>query len=199
MAYLVVLLLLEVVVEEVKSLYEVDFICILADPVRCVALLLLQDLHLLKLLRINRPLHLVLNVFLGGLEGLLEAEHLIADVVAHLDGLSVLKFELFPATVLQDRLALLVRALVFAAPLFVFIDQREEDQFSAGLTSHLEYVDELLQNVGAGPHPQNSGALERAVFLPFFDAALAEKLSAVVALHRFAQDQQTDAADQRVF
>ena len=53
--------------------------------------------------------------------------------------------------------------------------------------------------MGAGPHAQDAWALERAVFLPLFNATLAEELATVVALHGFAKNKQADAADQRIF
>lgn len=61
------------------------------------------------------------------LQCLLQLIHLIAYVVAHLDGLFVGDLEFLPRFILQDRLAGLTRALDFLAPLFMLLDLREED------------------------------------------------------------------------
>ena len=56
---------------------------------------------------------------------LLESEHLVADIVTHLDCL-LLVLEFFAAAVLQNHLALLVSTLVFLAPLLVLLDIGEK-------------------------------------------------------------------------
>ena len=52
------------------------------------------------------------------LHGLLKAKHLVANIVANLNGL-VLVLEFLPATILKDHLALFIRALVLLAPLLM--------------------------------------------------------------------------------
>ena len=136
-----------------------------------------------------------IGLFFAGLECLLQAEHLITDIVADLDSDSILKSEFLSTAVLENRLTLLIGALVFTTPLLVLIDQREENQLMTRLTCHLEYVNELLENVTAGTHAQDSRALERTVFLPLLDAGFAESVAAVVTLHRLSQYEQADAAD----
>jgi len=117
----------------------------------------------------------------------LKSEHVVANVVAYLNRL-VINFELLPTAVLQDCLALLVRTLVFFAPLLVLVDQGKQHKFIAVLARDLEDVDEFLENVRAGSNSQDSRALEGTVLLPFFDATFAEELSTVVTLHWFSQD-----------
>ena len=136
---------------------------------------------------------------LGCPKRLLQTEHLIAYVIANLDRNSILEFELLATTVFQNRLALFVRALVFATPLLVLINQGKQYELSTGLARHFEDVNKLLQNMRARPHSQNTRTLERTIFLPSFDAQLAEKFATIITLHRLAKYQQTDAAYQRVF
>lgn len=70
----------------------------------------------------------------------------------------------------------------------MFINQGEEDELTARLARHFEYVDELLKDVGAGAHSQDARALERAILLPLLDATLAEELATIVTLHGLSQD-----------
>jgi len=162
-------------------------------------LLLLDQLEVLDLLLLGEVLLEEEEglVTVGVLEHLLEAEHLVADVVAHLD-LLVLVEELLAAAELEDHVALLVGALVLLAPLLVLLDVREEHKLLAKVAGDLQDLDELLQDVRAGPDAQLPGALVGAVLVPHADAVLAKQLAAVVALHRVDRDLQADAADQRV-
>lgn len=68
--------------------------------------------------------------------GLLQPEHLIADVITYLDGL-VLVLELFPTPVLKNHLALFVCTLVLLAPLFVVLDLGEQDELFAVVARYL--------------------------------------------------------------
>ena len=67
-----------------------------------------------------------------------------------------------------------VGTFVFSAPFLMFVYQWEQDQLTTRLAGDFEDVDELLEDVRAGAHSQDSGTLERTVFLPFFNAVLAE-------------------------
>ena len=139
------------------------------------------------------------RIFSRRLQRLLQSEHLVAYVIADLNRDRIFEFEFFATTVLKNGLALLIRALVLATPLFMLVNEREQDEFAAGLARNFEDVDELLEDVRARSHAQDAWALEWTVFLPLLDASLAEELAAVVALHGLPQYQQTDAADERVF
>ena len=75
---------------------------------------------------------------------MLQSEHLVANVVAHLNRNRVLKFEFFAASVLKDRLALFVGTFVFSAPFLMFVYQWEQDQLTTRLAGDFEDVDELL-------------------------------------------------------
>ena len=122
------LLVLEVVIEELKSFSKVEF---RARVELTPTLLLFALTHLVQIHRVHsRLLGLRLAtgaeaILLGVFERLLKTEHLVADIVANLDGDLVLKFEFFAAAVLEDGLALFVRALVLAAPLLVLVNQRK--------------------------------------------------------------------------
>ena len=61
----------------------------------------------------------------------------------------VLEFKLLTAAVFQDSLALFVRAFVFAAPIFVLLDQGKKNQLAAVVACDLQDVDELLEDVRA--------------------------------------------------
>ena len=63
----------------------------------------------------------------------------------------------------------------------------------------LQDLDELLQNMRAGPYPQLAWALERTVLLPLRNAGFAEQLPAVLALHGLDRDLQADSTDHGVF
>jgi len=136
-------------------------------------------------------------IFVAGLHRLLEAEHLVANIIAHLYHL-VLVLKLFAAAEFQYGLALLVGTLVFLAPVFVLGDILEEDQLLTVVALYLKNLDELLQNMGAWSHPHLPWALEGAAFLPFCDTRLAEELAAILALDRVNGDLEADSADQRV-
>lgn len=136
-------------------------------------------------------------VFVSSLHGLLESKHLITNIITNLDGL-VFVLELFSAAVLEDHLALLICTLVFLAPLLVLLDLREEHQLITEMAADLEYLNELLQNMRAWPHPQLARALEWATLGPLSDARLAKELPTVVALHGVDGDLEADAANQRV-
>lgn len=82
--------------------------------------------------------------------GLLQAEHLVADIVTDLDSL-LLVLELFSTPVLQYHLALLVCALVLLAPFLVLLNVREEHQLFAEVARNLQDLNELFQDVGARP------------------------------------------------
>ena len=86
----------------------------------------------------------------------------------------VLEFKLLTAAVFQDSLALLVRAFVFAAPIFVFLNQRKENQLTAIVAYDLQDVDELLEDVRAWADAEDPWALKWTVFLPFANAIFAE-------------------------
>ena len=78
----------------------------------------------------------------------------------------------------------------------MLLDQREQHELSTVLASDLEDVYELLQDVGAGPHSQDTRTLVWTIFLPFLDACLAVVLAAVVTLHGALQDLEANATDQ---
>lgn len=57
--------------------------------------------------------------------------------------------EFFAASVLKDHLTLFVRALIFLAPLLVFLDVGEKDQLLAIVTRNLKDLDELFEYMRA--------------------------------------------------
>lgn len=65
----------------------------------------------------------------------------------------------------------------------MLLNQWEQNQLAAVVAGDFQYVDELLKNVRAGAHSEDSGALEGTVFLPFADAVFAKEFAAIVTLH----------------
>ena len=143
---------------------------------------------LILLIKVRCPIHIVLlllcKVFGAQLQCLLQSKHLVADIIAHLYRHRVLHFEFFAASILQYGLALLVRALILATPLFMLVNQWEKNEFTTRLTVDLEYVDELLEDVAAWTHSQDAWTLEWTVFLPALNACFAEEFAAIVTFHR---------------
>jgi hypothetical protein len=123
-----------------------------------------------------------------GFHRLLKLVHLIANVVAHLDGLLIIDLEFLPASVFQDRTTSFTSALDLFAPFLMVFNFREKDKVLAGVAHNFDDLEELLEYMGAWPHSQDPWALEGAILLPTGDAFLAEEFSAVVALHRVLQD-----------
>jgi hypothetical protein len=109
-----------------------------------------------------------------GFHSLLKLVHLIANVVAHLDGLLIIDLEFLPASVLQDRTTSFTSALNLFAPLLMVFNLREKDKVLASVAHNFDDLEELLKYMRAWPHSQDPWALEGAIFLPTGDAFLAE-------------------------
>ena len=107
--------------------------------------------------------------------------------------------EFLAAAVLQDHLALLVRALVFLAPFFVLLDVGKKDQLFAIVARDLEDLDELLKDVRAWTDSELARALEGAVLLPLRDTAFAEELPAIIAFHRVDRNLEANSTNKGVF
>ena len=127
-----------------------------------------------------------LGLIFRRLQCLLKTEHFIADIIADLYSHLLLSFEFLTAPILQDSLTLLVCTFVFPTPFLMFVYKREKHKLATRLTGNFQNVDKLLQNVGTGAYSQDTGTLEWAIFLPFFNASFAKKFAAVVALHRLS-------------
>jgi len=123
-----------------------------------------------------------------GLHRLLKLVHLIANVVAHLDGLLIIDLEFFPAAVFQDRATGFTSTFDLFAPFLMVFNLREKDKVLACVAHDFDDLEELLEHMRAWPHSQDTWALEGAILLPTGDAFLAEEFPAVVALHRVLQD-----------
>ena len=80
----------------------------------------------------------------------------------------------------------------------MFADHREWHLFTAGLARHFQYVDELIDDVGAWPHSELARALEWTVFLPLLYAPCTKQLSTIIAFLRFTKDFKTNSADQLI-
>lgn len=106
--------------------------------------------------------------------------------------------ELFSAAVFQDHLALLVRALVFFAPLFVLFYLRKKHEFVAVVAGNLQNLNKLFEDVGTGPDSKLARALKRTALRPLGDASLAEKFPAIVAFHWVIWNLEANTADERV-
>ena len=123
-----------------------------------------------------------------GLHCLLKLVHLIANVVAHLDGLLIVDLEFLPASVLQDRATSFTSALDLFAPFLMVFNFGEKDKVLASVAHNFDDLEELLEHMRAWSHSQDPWALEGAILLPTGDTFLAEEFSAVVTLHRVLQD-----------
>ena len=77
-------------------------------------------------------------------------------------------------------------------------DLRKEHQLFAVVTADLQNLNELLQDVGAWPDSELTGALKRTILLPFGNARFAEEGSAILTLHPVDGNLQANAADHRV-
>lgn len=87
------------------------------------------------------------------LHGLLQEIHLIAYVITHLYGLVLVDFELFPASVLKNGSARLIRTFYLLAPLLMLFDLREKNQFLTSVAHDFDDLKKFLENVGARPDP----------------------------------------------
>jgi hypothetical protein len=123
-----------------------------------------------------------------GFHRLLKLVHLIANVVAHLDGLLIVNLEFFATAVLQYRSTSFARTLDLFAPFFMVFNLREKDKVLACVAHDFDDLKELLEHMRACPHSQDPWALEGAILLPTGYAFFTEEFPAIVALHRVLQD-----------
>ena len=123
-----------------------------------------------------------------GLHCLLKLVHLIANVVAHLDGLLIVDLEFFPAAVFQDRATGFTSTFYLFAPFLMVFNLREKDKVLACVAHNFDNLEELLEHMRAWSHSQDTWALEGAILLPTGDAFFTEEFPAVVTFHRVLQD-----------
>ena len=165
-----------------KCLSDIYLWAVFVGPVLLITFSFLKDSHLFDLL----SRYMRLGLIFRRLQCLLKTEHFIADIIADLYSHLLLSFEFLTAPILQDSLTLLVCTFVFPTPFLMFVYKWEKHEFTTGLTGDFQNVDKLLQNMRTRANSQDTRTLERAVFLPFFNASFAEKFATVITLHRLS-------------